>query len=268
MKVVLITGASSGLGAEFARQLDKLDETGNHGQNPKLKNGERLITKDICFWLVARRKDRLEALSRDLSHKSRLFPLDLSKKESIDEIQKALEKEKAQVRVFINGAGLGYYGKAEQLTTVQINSMLDVNVKALTLLTNAVNPYLTGQAWLVQIASSAAFLPQPGFSVYAASKAYVYSLTRALRREIKDRKIHVTALCPGPVSTEFFQIAETTNYTMPAYKKIFFSKAGPVVRKCLRDVRKNRNASVYGIFMKLLHVFSRLLPWRLLLKFF
>lgn len=268
MKVVLITGASSGLGAEFARQLDKLDETGNHGQNPKTKEDRRRITEDTCFWLVARRRDRLEALSRELSHKSRLFSLDLAKKESIDELQKALEKEKAEVSVFINGAGLGYYGKVEQLTTTQIDSMLDVNVKALTLLTNAVNPYLIRQAWLIQIASSAAFLPQPGFSVYAASKAYVYSLTRALRREIKEREIHVTALCPGPVSTEFFQIAETTNYTMPAYKKLFFSKQEPVVRKCLRDVRSNRTVSVYGIFMKLLHVFSRLLPWKLLLKFF
>lgn len=262
MKVVLITGASSGLGAEFAHQLDKLEAKSGKKQK------EWVITEETCFWLVARRKERLETLSRELSHKSRLFPLDLAEEESIASLLKALEAEKAEISVFINGAGLGYYGTVEQLTVPQINAMLDINIKALTLLTNGVAPYLLPNAWLVQIASSASFLPQPGFSVYAASKAYVYSLSRALQREMKGRGIHVTALCPGPVSTEFFQIAETTHYTMPAYKKFFFAKQEPVVRKCIRDVRKNRTVSVYGFFMKLLHVSSRLLPWKLLLQFF
>lgn len=266
MKVVLITGASSGLGAEFARQLDRLGA--ESGRKNPIINGEPRITEDTCFWLVARRMERLKTLSKELHHKCRLFPLDLKEEESIQTLRTALEEEKAEVVICINGAGLGYYGKADKLLTEQINAMLDVNIKAHTLLTKAVSPFLAQQAWLVQIASSAAFLPQPGFSVYAASKAYVYSLSRALRRELRERKIHVTALCPGPVSTEFFQIAETTNYNMPAYKKLFFSKQEPVVKKCLRDVRNNRSISVYGIFMKLLHVFSRLLPWKLLLKFF
>lgn len=267
MRIVLITGASSGLGAEFARQLDRLDENSSLRQNPKRRNG-RLITEDTCFWLVARREERLKELSKKLKHKSRIFPLDLSKKESVEVLYHAVNEEQAEISVFINGAGLGYYGNADKLTSEQINRILDVNVKALTLLTNQLSNYLIEQAWLVEIASSAAFLPQPGFSVYAASKAYVYSLTRALRREMKHRKIHVTALCPGPVATEFFQVAETTRYKMPAYKQAFFSKQEPVVRKCLQDVRKNRSTSVYGFYMKAFHVFSRLLPWKLLLKIF
>ena len=267
MRTVVITGASSGLGAEFARQLDRLDENSSTRQNPKIKDG-RLITEDTCFWLVARREERLKELGQKLKHKSRIFPLDLRKEGSVEVLYQTVKEEQAEIAVFINGAGLGYYGNVDKLTTEQINRMLDVNVKALTLLTNRLSNFLIEQAWLVEIASSAAFLPQPGFSVYAASKAYVYSLTRALRRELKHRKIHVTALCPGPVATEFFQIAETTQYKMPEYKQMFFSRQEPVVRKCLKDVRKNRSISVYGFFMKALHVFSRLLPWKLLLKFF
>ncbi len=267
MNIVLITGASSGLGAEFARQLDRFNENSSLRLNPKLKNG-RLITEETCFWLVARRRERLETLSKELTHKTRLFSLDLRNTESIEVLYNALLKERARIAVLINGAGLGYYGNVDKLSTEQICNILDVNVKALTLLTNRTSPYLMEQAWLIQIASSAAFMPQPGFSVYAASKAYVYSVARALRSELSSKKIHVTALCPGPVSTEFFQIAETTYYTMPAYKKFFFSKPEPVVKKCLRDVRRNRSTSVYGIFMKLFRIFARLLPWRLLLKFF
>lgn len=267
MDIVLITGASSGLGAEFARQLDKLSENSSLRANPRLADG-RLITEETCFWLVARRRERLETLSGELTHKTRLFALDLRETESVEVLHEALKEANARVSVLINGAGLGYYGNVDKLSEEQISTMLDVNVKALTLLTNRTSPYLKDQAWLVQIASSAAFLPQPGFSVYAASKAYVYSVARALRRELKSRKIHVTALCPGPVSTEFFQVAETTHYTMPAYKKYFFSKPAPVVKKCLRDVRRNRSTSVYGLFMKLFRIFARLLPWKLLLKFF
>lgn len=267
MNIVLITGASSGLGAEFARQLDKLSETSSLKTNPKTEQG-RLILEDTCFWLVARRKERLEALNRELTHKTKIFPLDLRDRESISVLENALKEDQAKISVFVNGAGLGYYGTVDQLLPKQISTMLDVNVKALTLLTNRISPYLIRQAWLIQIASSAAFLPQPGFSVYAASKAYVYSITRALRRELKDRKIHVTALCPGPVSTEFFQIAETSHYTMPAYKKLFFAKPIPVVKKCLKDVSRNKSRSIYGLSMKLAHIFSKLLPSELFLKFF
>jgi short-subunit dehydrogenase len=267
MNLVLITGASSGLGAEFARQLDRYGE-GSCKYTDTDGKEKPLITEDTCFWLIARRGDRLASLSKELRHKSRIFPLDLRDDTSFSILESTLKSNEAYLSVFVNAAGLGYYGNVDQLTFSQLSAMLDVNVKANTMLINLVSPYLVPGAWVVQAASSAAFLPQPGFSVYAASKSYVYSLSRALRREWKRRRIHVTALCPGPVSTEFFQVAETSHYTMPAYKKLFFSQPEPVVKKCLKDVRRNRSKSVYGFTMKLFRILCRMLPWKLLLKFF
>lgn len=266
MNVVVITGASSGLGAEFARQLDKLNENSPKRLNPVLKDGP-IITKDTCFYLVARRRERLEALEKSLEHPCKLFSMDLSDFDDAPLINE-LNADNAKISVLINAAGLGYYGTVEGISDKQLSSMLNVNVTALTLLTNHLLSYMRNNSWLVEIASSAAFLPQPGFSVYAASKAYVYSLSRALRRELKDRHIHVTALCPGPVATEFFDVALNESQKVPFYKKLFLAKKEPVVKKCLRDVRKNKCTSVYGPVMKLIQLGSKILPWKLILFFY
>lgn len=142
--------------------------------------------------------------------------------------------------------------------------MVQVNCTALTAVTTMVLPFMPQNSRILQFASSAAFLPQPGFAVYAASKAYVLSYSRALNRELKSRKIFVTAVCPGPVRTEFFDIAQTTG-EIPLYKKLVMADPGKVVAKAIRDSIAGREVSVYGIWMKAFWVLAKVFPHSLIL---
>lgn len=250
MKIVLITGASSGLGETFAKQLDRLQE----------------LDKDVCFWLVARRTNRLEELEKRLRHPCRLFSLDLSLSESFQTLAEALQKENSQICWLVNGAGLGFYGETASLSPEQIEKTIGINCVALTRLCNLAAPYLVPKGYIVNISSGAAFLPQPGFSVYAASKAYVKNLSMALKRELKSKKIRVCALCPGPVATDFFQGALKPGQTIPEYKKKFMADPEKVVKKAIKDARKNRNVSAYSFSMKLVWLASKIFPWSWILN--
>ena len=142
--------------------------------------------------------------------------------------------------------------------------MVLVNCTALTAVTTMVLPFMPQNSRILQFASSAAFLPQPGFAVYAATKAYVLSYSRALNRELKSRKIFVTAICPGPVRTEFFDIAQTTG-EIPLYKKVVMADPGKVVVKAVRDSIAGREVSVYGVWMKTFWVLAKVFPHSLIL---
>ncbi len=128
-------------------------------------------------------------------------------------------------------------------------------------------PYMAKKSRIIELASSAAFLPQPGFSVYAATKSYVLSFSRALNRELSHTQIKVTAVCPGPVKTEFFELAEQTG-TLPLYKKLVMANPEKVVQKAWKDSLMGKSMSVYGFTMKGFWVLSKLLPHDVLLKFF
>ena len=140
--------------------------------------------------------------------------------------------------------------------------MLDVNCRALTAVTMLCLPYLKKRSRIIQIDSGSAFLPQPGFAVYAASKAYVLSFDQALGAELKDRGITVTSVCPGPVDTEFFQ---TGGIALSPLKKIFLAKPQKVVRKALFDAEAGKDLSL-GRSMKLLRLLGSVLPQKLILE--
>lgn len=145
--------------------------------------------------------------------------------------------------------------------------MIDVNIKALTAITYKVLPYLSKGSKIIQVASSAAFLPQPGFNVYAATKAYVLHFSKALSVELKSRNIGVLALCPGPVKTEFFEIASSDGKPLD-WKAKFMVNAKDVVAKALNDAQSNKMESVYSFYMKLLKISSKIIPHELILKYF
>ena len=126
---------------------------------------------------------------------------------------------------------------------------------------------MPARSYLIQLASSAAFLPQPGFGIYAASKSFVLSFTRALRQELKHRKISVTAVCPGPVDTPFFSIAEETGEAF-LFKKMFMVPKEKVVQKALHDTFRGKDLSVYGLPMKIMHVGCKILPQKLILDLY
>lgn len=250
MKIAIVTGASSGLGKEFVKQVagyyTKLDE----------------------IWVIARRTERLEILAEDIGKNNgmRIRPigLDLTLSEDIQTLSDMLEQEMPEVRFLINCAGFGKVGEFAQLTEEQQLGMIRLNCEALTSITYRVLPHMPGNSRIIEIASVAAFLPQPRFAVYAASKSYVYSFARALNEELRVRNISVTAVCPGPTKTEFFDIAEQTGATA-SYKKLFYYNAEDVVWQALRDSAGGKNDSVYGTPMKLLKVASRFLPQNLLI---
>ena len=126
---------------------------------------------------------------------------------------------------------------------------------------------MTKNSRILQFASAAAFLPQPGFAIYAATKAFVLSYSRALSMELKRRQIYVTAVCPGPVKTEFFAIAETTG-KIPLYKRLAMADPKRVVKKALRDSMMGKPVSVYGPLMKAFWLLSKLCPHELILSLF
>lgn len=155
------------------------------------------------IWAVGRRKERLVKLEEKVNIPVRKFVLDLSQEKEREILKAELERLKPQVKFLVNAAGFGKIGNVCDLPEKDQSGMVQVNCTALTAVTTMVLPFMPQNSRILQFASSAAFLPQPGFAVYAASKAYVLSYSRALNRELKGRKIFVTAICPGPVRTEF-----------------------------------------------------------------
>ena len=233
MRIAIITGASSGIGREFARQIPRL-----------YKSLDEL-------WVVARRTDRLKELARKSEVPVRIFDGDMMR------IEKELERYGADIRMLVNAAGYGKIGAAEELRIDEQCEMVDLNCRSLTRLSLLCLPYMTKGSRIINIASAAAFAPQPGFAVYAATKSYVYSFSQAIREEVKDRGIVVTAVCPGPVDTEFFDRAgELKN----SWKATVRADVTGVVRQALRDSVRRKPASVYGAAMKGARVLSKIMP--------
>ena len=186
-KVALVTGASAGLGIEFARQLSK--------------RGQRLV-------LAARRKERLEELAKELGN-ARAMAIDLSKKHAAAKLMADLEANGETVDLLVNNAGFGLIGRFAELDAKRQRQMIDLNVGALTELCRAAAPQMIKRksGAILNVASTAAFQPGPKMAVYFATKAFVLSLSEALHEELKPHGIKVTCLCPGPTRTEFGEVA-------------------------------------------------------------
>lgn len=246
--IIIITGASCGIGQEFALQIDTA-----------FSNVDEI-------WLIARRKERLEEVARVMEHTTRLIVMDVTDEYAMDDFEKLLEESGAVVRMLVNAAGFGLMGDFVDLSLEEQQEMLWVNCEGLTKMTYLVLPYMARGSRIIQLASGAAFLPQPGFAVYAASKSYVLSFSRALNRELAPCGIYVTAVCPGPVNTEFFAIAEQY-VSMPAYKECIMISAEKCVSDALRASYHKRSMAVPGLPMKAFLAVCKYLPQELLLKF-
>ena len=144
-------------------------------------------------------------------------------------------------------------------------SMIDVNCRALTSLTHDCIPFMAVNSRIINIASAGAFNPQPGFAVYCATKSYVLSFSRALRGELKDLGIYVTAVCPGPVNTPFFNKAERYG-TVYAFKKLFMADQKAVVSKAIDDSIRCKEISVYGRTMRAYRVLAKVVPHRFIIE--
>jgi len=246
----LITGATAGLGAEFARQLAPV--------------ASRLI-------LVGRREERLCSLSDALkilhpNLRIDCFKADLSQSAERERLTAWIIREEVPLNLLINNAGLGELGPFDSADWERLAPLLEVNVTALTHLTHLLLPMLRSQSpsGILNVSSVAGFYPLPEMAVYAATKAYVTSFSEALRMELAPEGITVTALCPGPVPTEFFEVASRNNESIRAMDRTHPALATPaklVVRAALRGIERNKPGVIPNRLLALLVRGSRLLPF-------
>ena len=235
--VTLITGASAGLGAEFARQC--------------AARGEALV-------LVARRRDRLEALRSETGGDVHVIAADLAEAGAAESLMAQVAAEGLAVATLVNNAGFGGGGAFARQSLDRQREMIDLNVRTLTLLCHlALGPMIDrGKGAILNVASTAAFQPGPGSAVYFATKAYVLSFTEALHQERQGTGIKVSALCPGPTATEFGEVA---GYQGPALKR-FKGNAAGVVKAGLDGLDRNQAIVIPGFANKAGAQASRLLP--------
>ena len=244
MNIAIISGASSGIGYAIAKEIDALgyDE----------------------IWLIASNEEKLIKSSKELKSKTRIFALDLSKKDSLDSFSSVLKSENPNVMHLVSSAGVGYNGDFKDISREMIQKMANINVRALTELTAIVLPYVKEGGKIIHIASSAGFMPQPSFAVYSATKSYVISFSRALREELKKKKISVTTVCPGPVDTPFFSGLENVK----EYKKKYAISPEKVAKKAMKASRKNKALSIPTFSMKMVQLSGKLVPISLIMRFY
>lgn len=245
MKIAVITGASSGMGREFAKGIDaeeRLDE----------------------IWLIARRRDRLEELSAQLRARVRVVALDLLDPASFDEYAALLEREKPLVSTLCNAAGFGRFALFDEVDLKTNLQMIDLNDKATVAMTQLTLPYMKRGSRVLNLDSLSAFQPVPYECVYGATKAYVLSFSRALNVELEPRGIRVMAVSPGWVQTEFFDHAVSDNGAVTYYDKVW--QPEQVVERALRDYKKGRDVSVLGAGVRRQVFLVKHLPHKLVMK--
>src|SRR5438552_6828361 len=246
----LITGASAGIGREFARQL--------------AGRAQSMI-------LVARREDRLAELREELqlqhpNVRIRLRNVNLADLVQLKELMEWLDRESIDVDVLVNNAGLGDSGLFARSDSIRNEQMTLVNVVALTSLTRHLLPQMIARkrGGILNVSSSAGFLPIPNFAVYAATKAYVTSFSEALRAELHGTGVSVCALCPGPVHTEFQEVASRPGGQPDSGPEFVHVSVEQVVRDALAALEADRPLVIPGFAMKLGIFLVRITPMPIL----
>jgi uncharacterized protein len=228
IRTALVTGASAGLGAEFSRQL---------------------AARRVDLVLVARRQAALDALASELgvAHgvTCEVLPADLTEPAGVDAVANRLADDARPVDLLVNNAGFGLYGPFAEIDRGRQETMVDLNVRAVVTLAHAALPGMLARdrGAVLNVASTAAFQPDPYGAVYGASKAFVRSFSEALHEEVRGTGVRVLVSCPGFTDTEFQQVAGIDQRAMP---EAVAMQAGPVVAAALEDLRRGRAVSVPG----------------------
>lgn len=256
---LVITGASSGFGEAFARRLAELSKA--HG----CEDGTQLV-------LIARSEDKLQALAAEIRSEYgcdvQVWPCDLSSASVRAELTERLSALKGEVMWLINNAGLGDYGEFVSSLPERNRSMIEVNMAAPVELTRALLPEMlkAEKGYIINVASLAADLAIPDFAMYAACKAFVASFSEALRLELSGTEVHVTAVCPGPVHTNFGEVARRTGKSKKEvpFRKWFYTSVPKVVEDALDAVAANRPRCYPSLKIRMAGLFVRVAPLWLL----
>lgn len=233
-RIAIVTGASQGIGKEFVKQL---------------------LLKGIDeIWAIARNKEKLEIVKKELSEKVISIPKDLAVFEEINSLGEMLEKENPVVVWLVNNAGTAKMGLYDDFKTEEIERSIRLNCSAVAALCTMCIPYMEKGSRIINISSAASFQPMPYLNLYAASKAFVRYYSRGLNAELKRKGISVTAVCPGWVDTELL-MKEING------KKVKFPGVVPpaaVVKKALKDGERGKDMSVCSLYVKWEHLFTKL----------
>ena len=238
MKIGVVTGASSGMGREFAKAIDRsfaLDE----------------------LWVVARREALLESLKAECKTPVRVLNWDLADPKKHGEYRDLLEREKPEIAVLVNAAGYGLFGACDALESEEQLGIVSLNAEGLTAICLASLPYMHRGDTIINLGSNSSWQPVPYMTVYAASKAYVLSFSRALGRELKARGIHVMCVCPGWIRTEFFNRARRDD-TITYFDRWYTPEQ--VVTRAMKDLKKKKKVSILGFPVRCQVRLVKLLP--------
>lgn len=250
MITAIITGASSGLGREFALAIKK--------RCPDIES----------FWLIARRRERLYELAKELGEdKCFVLPIDLKEKEGLLEYRQALTDSVPEVKYLINNAGFGKLDFFENIPSEDCGDQVTLNCTALTVITRETLPYMEKNGEIINISSIASFAPNTRMAVYSSTKAYVTGFSRALRAELKGKGINVLAVCPGPMDTEFLPIANIKKGTSKMFDTLPRTNPAKVASKALRLSARKKAVYTPKLFFKLYRIMAKILPTALVMKF-
>ena len=247
MNIAIVTGASSGMGKEFVLQLGKYVDVDE-------------------IWVIARREAALKALQSQVSTPVRPVVLDLLGPKSFETYAALLEEEKPNVKLLVNAAGFGKFGKFENISLEDDCRMIDLNSKALVVMTRLTLPYMERGSHVLQLDSLSAFQPVPYITTYGATKAFVLSYCRAMNRELRQRGIRMMAMNPFWVKTEFFSHALQTNQSEVQHFHPLY-EAKDVVATGLKDLYKTKkDISIHGLHAQLQVLGVKLLPHKLVMS--
>ncbi len=249
MKIAIITGASSGMGREFCRQLDDrgFDE----------------------IWGLGLGEENFKALEAGLKTPLRYFDRDLTKLENIEYFKSELEKYKPAVEWLVNASGFGKFGRYDEIETETSVNMIELNCVALVRMTEYVLPYMVKGGRIIEIASVAGFQPIPCINVYAATKAFVISYSRALNVELKSRNISVTCLCPFWTKTAFFDRAKKINSKTGievVSKYVVMYDPIMIVKKAIKSADKRKEMCIPGFIARSQVRLVKMLPHKMVMK--
>jgi len=247
MRIGIITGASAGLGQAFFHALPT--------QYPDLEE----------LWLIARRTERLEALAADSPVPVQVISMDLTDVAAYGALEARLAAVQPTVQVLVNNAGLGELNDMQDSNWPTQSRMVDLNCRALTAVTTMTLPYMSRGSVVINIASIAAFAPTARMTVYSSTKAFVLSLSKGLREELRPHGINVLAVCPGPMDTEFLQVASITGRS-DTFRRLPYSKPTQVARKAVQKAAAGRAVYTPLLLFKFYRILAKILPHNLVMK--
>ena len=248
MNIAVITGASSGLGWEYAREV----------YNTRADLDE--------IWVIARREDRLKELQAELGSTVIPVAFDITDPQAVENYISLLKEKNATVKLLINNAGFGKLGNFDELSLEENTRMVRLNCESLTAMTAATLPFMNEHSEIINSCSIASFAPNTRMAVYSSTKAYVMSLSRAMREELRRRKINVLAVCPGPMDTEFLAVANIEKGSSKTFDMLPRVNARVMAAKSLTASRKGRAVYTNRVFYKFYRILAKILPHSIVMK--